>query len=467
MNSRPLLGRPVRVGLLTPYFSFFEGRFPETFRARQEEYASDLANRIAASGAEVTAAGLIDSSESAVEARERLREAAAEVIVIAPLMASPPQFVLDALKGIDAPLLIWNDRRVDELQDELDEVEATRVSSLIGSTMVANALERSNLRFAVFTTKGNDDQSIGRAIRAAAVAPRLRTLRLGLLGDPVDGYADVVLDDAAADALGVTLVRVPVESFIRIHGDVNEHARAQSEEQFRLAGVRVAGASAGELRASLAVHSAFQLVVAAYEVDALAINCHSDALRWAPEIGIVGCLGATLLTSAGWPVSCTGDSATAIGLAVATILTGHAQYCEGYVLAGRTGELLLSSCGMADLALKAPGDPGTVAPNDLYPGNRGLGCLCRHGFPAGRATIIGFAGDSPRLVWASGDLTGRAFERLNGPSGSFIFAGTDSNSVVQRWIESAPAHHIALAEGWLDVEFEIAARFLDFRFINV
>jgi len=140
-------------------------------------------------------------------------------------------------------------------------------------------------------------------------------------------------------------------------------------------------------------------------------------------------------------------------------------------MAGRTGELLVSSCGLADLRQRAEGKPTVVARNELYPGKNGLGHLFRHGFPEGDATLIGFSPDPraerARLTYAFGRLTGRTFAKLNGPSGSFVFDHPDAEEALRDWISAGPAHHLALASGRLDVELEVMKELLDMDIIAI
>ena len=82
-------GGPVRVGLLTPYFAFFEARFPADFRQTQQAYADRLADSLRATGLGVAASGLVDGPEAATETRRRFAVAGLDVVVAAATMAAP------------------------------------------------------------------------------------------------------------------------------------------------------------------------------------------------------------------------------------------------------------------------------------------------------------------------------------------------------------------------------------------
>ena len=90
VTARDRFTGPIRVGLLTPYFAFFESRFPEDFRASQEAYAAGLAVALQGIGFEVAASGLVDGAQSAASAGQRFADAGVDVVVAAPTMAAPP-----------------------------------------------------------------------------------------------------------------------------------------------------------------------------------------------------------------------------------------------------------------------------------------------------------------------------------------------------------------------------------------
>jgi len=225
------------------------------------------------------------------------------------------------------------------------------------------------------------------------------------------------------------------------------------------------------LERSLRAHRLLQEISHDCQLDALALNCHSDVLRWSDDPGVVACLGSTLLWSSGVPVACTGDAVTAVVLMLAARISGSAQYCEGYAIEAETGELLISSCGMADASLCAAGSSVNLRPNDLYPGRHGMGIAARFDFDAGPATIAAFApltATSPsRIVVSSGRLTGRGFEHLNGPSGMFTFDRPGAGASSGGLIDAGPAHHLALMRGDRTREFRAAAVFLGAELVHL
>jgi L-fucose isomerase-like protein len=303
----------------------------------------------------------------------------------------------------------------------------------------------------------------------AAAASTIRGARLGLLGGIVPGYGDVVLDEGPARSLGLELVALDRDAIARAEAATDD--RSDRDGDGLPEAMALEDAARPLLARSLRVHAMLRRLADDAGLDAIALNCHSDVLRWSDSLGIVSCLASTLLWSAGMPVACTGDAVTAVALMMASRIAGSAQYCEGYAVESDTGELLVSSCGMADLRLLPPGARARVCPNELYPGRHGLGLATRFDFAPGPATIAAFApatgGRPSRLVAAAGELRARGFQHLNGPSGMFGFDRPGRGIAGQAWIDAAPAHHLALVQGDRRPELSAASRFLGVEFVDV
>jgi L-arabinose isomerase len=461
------LDRPLRIGLLTPYFSFFDQRFPRSFRESQEEYARALAGALTSHHSTAVASGLVDSSEAALVAEKAFKSEGVDVVVVAPLMAAPPGFLVPMIHSLELPVVIWLDDRADAVDESIDEMEATRQSSFLGAIMLSSALRAAGVRYHVIATEARNGESILRAARGAAVKTMLRGLRLGVIGGPIPGYTDVLLDDHAAHALGVCVVQLGSDLFTKSYVDSKVPADSFWTSLSTLGIVKADAQPA--LASSIALTLDLQRIVDENDISALVINCHADYLRWHKERGIVGCLGASVLTTAGVPVSCTGDAATAVPLAIATWLARDTQYAEGYVIGRHTGELLISSCGLANFNLRNPSHPLEFRGNDLYPGARGNGCCVRMAFTEGPTTLLAFGGNSPtlrpRFVWTTGIMSGRYFAEMNGPSGTLSFDAPFDRQVSAKWVAAGPSHHFAVARGHLDVELKAAAEFLDADFL--
>ena len=399
-----------------------------------------------------------------------LQEARPDVVVYAPSMAAPPSYAARALAGLEAPLVVWNGPTVDRLPDGLTQAQATVNSSQVAAVMLANALVRERRPFATVTASPTDPAGIAlltRTVRAAAVASSLRGATVLRVGTWFPGYLDVESAPSELERLGVT-----------------EHAATEPElnDAFAAVGADRVGSGLADLAGrgwarhegpaderSMRLALALDDLVAAANAVAVTVNCHSDVLRWNPAIGITACLGASLLTAGGVPVSCTGDLPTALALVLARALSGRALYCEFYTPERETGLMLLAAGGEGDPAWADPGHPVRVEPNEHYPGAHGAGASLSFRLAPGPATALSL---SPvegtwRLAWATGEIVETRYDTMGGPNGMFRFDSGSAFEAGARWIASGATHHNALAAGRLDVEIPILARALGIEEVRV
>jgi len=470
--DQPWTLRTPVVGLLTPYFPFFDNRFPPSFRRRQEMYAASLAERVRRMGFEVAHSGLIDSEAAGREAGSELREARAEVVLVAPTMACPPTYTLPALDLSPAtPVILVQDQRLPAGDRRYSELVATEYSNLLGCVMIGNALRRSGREYAVLPAgDGHDDDSLARAVRGAAAAASLHGLRIGRIGQPIPGYLDGVVDAATAARLGVTWTEIPTRHLVDAMAAVREPELDRVRARLGRQGLPVAPIEGDAALQSFRLCSVLARAARDHDVSALTINCHGPEFRQNDQIGVCGCLAASLLAGEGVPVACTGDAATTISLMVASRLGGIGQYCEAYLLERVSGELLLGSCGLGDARLAAAANPPLIRPNTVYGGVLGDGYSLYLGLPAGPATIISFTPAGPQsrptLVAGYGVLSGRSYEEMVGPNGTFRFAADPVESVLE-WNRIAPAHHLALTLGLISPELRAFARFAGVDLVEI
>ena len=451
-----------RVGLVSCYFTLFDDQMPAGFRQEREGvhrcYVDLLGRHF-----DVVDAGMLTSDAEGEAANAILREGRPDVVVYAPTMAAPPSYAARALAGLDAPIVIWNGPTIDRLPDGLTQSQATVNSSQVAAVMLANALVRERRPFATVTVSPDDPAGVElltRTVRAAAVASTLRGAAVLRVGSWFPGYLDVESSTAELERLGVTerALTVPElnDAFAAVAADRIDVGLAGLTER---GWTRRAGEADGRsMRLALALDDLVQTTSAV----AVTVNCHSDVLRWNPAIGITACLGASLLTAGGVPVSCTGDLPTALALVLARGLSGRALYCEFYTPERETGLMLLAAGGEGDPAWADPAHPIVVEPNDHYPGDQGAGTSISFRLEPGPATALSLSPveGSWRLAWATGEIVEARYEAMGGPNGMFRFDSGSAFEAGARWIASGATHHNALAAGRLDVEIPVLARAL-------
>ncbi len=462
------LPRP-KVGVVSCYFPLFEKQMPAGFRQDREATARGYAELLA-SDFDVVDAGMLASDADGERANALLREARPDVVVFAPSMAAPPSYAAQALAALEVPLVIWNGPTIDRLPDGLTQAQATVNSSQVAAVMLANPLVRESKPFATVTASPSDAAGVAhlvRTVRAAAAASVLRGASVLRVGGWVPGYLDVESTTAELAQLGVTEHAVGAdelgEAFAAVAGERVDDGLGDLET--RGWDRREGPADRRSMQLALALHD----LAGSVNAVAATVNCHSDVLRWNPAIGITACLGASLLTAEGIPVSCTGDLPAALALVLARSLSGRALYCEFYTPERETGLMLLAAGGEGDPAWADPGQPVVVEPNDHYPGDHGAGTSISFRLEQGPATALSLspAGSAWRLAWATGEIVEARYDTMGGPNGMFRFDSGSAFDAGARWIASGATHHNALARGRLDVEIPVLARALGIEEVRV
>lgn len=458
-----------RVGVVSCYFPLFEAQMPAGFRDDREAAARSF-TELLSHHFDVVDGGMLASEADGNEANALLRTARLDAVVFAPTMAAPPSYAMHALAGLDAPLVVWNALQIDRLPDGLTQAQATINSSQVAAVMLTNPYVRAGRPFATVTASPTDAEGVDtlvRTVRAAAAASALRGSTVLRVGAWFPGYLDVESTAEELARLGVVEHSVTVpelnDSFASVAGD--RIAPALELLTTRGWSHRPGDADERSMRLALALDD----LVRATSSVAVTVNCHSDVLRWNPAVGITACLGASLLTGNGVPVSCTGDVPTALACVLAQRLSGRALYCEFYTPERETGLMLLAAGGEGDPAWADPGHPVVVEPNDHYPGDHGAGTSLSFRLEQGPATALSLspAGDTWRLAWATGEIVEARYDTMGGPNGMFRFDSGSAFDAGARWISSGATHHNALAYGRLDVEIPVLARALGIEEVRV
>jgi len=453
------IARRARLGYLSAFFGAYDDVMGSGFRQTQAQRVAE--NRsVLENSFEVIDFGMVSSPEEARATAGKIAAASIEVLIYAPAMVAPPAWIEIALSDLACPILIWSATRQNAVPEQLDHLQATVHTSLVGATMLANCLVRAQKRFAVVdAVPGNpaDESRLIRSIMAAVAAHRLTNAVALRIGDPIPGYRDVESTPDELATLGVREVAIPITeleaAFARIaSADVaDELARLKARPGWR---APPADASATSARLALALRR----LTAEHRATLGTVNCHSPWLRQNRQIGVVACLGVSLMHEAGIPFSCTGDLPAAMAGLLAATLSGTSLYCELYVREPASDEFLVAAGGEGDPRWAEGGV--TVVPNQYYPGHCGAGLGVRFALRRGPATLIAMSptSDAWRMIWASGEITGRSFDQLDGPNGMFRFTTQPGHRAAEDWIGAGPTHHPALARGVLDLELPLVAR---------
>jgi L-arabinose isomerase len=464
-TSRNIRSRVGVFGIgLAAYWPQFEG-----LRERLVGYQQAVERRIAAMGADVVSAGLVDTAPAAQQAGDLFAAQNVDLIVCYVGTYSTSSQVLPAVQRRRAPVLVLNLQPVPALDyPNTDTAEWLANCCACCVPEISNAFARSRIQFNVVTgllspVSGHAGQYFTRGwreieewVHAAGVLRELSYARVGFLGHTYPGMLDMYSD------------------FTMHHAQLGAHIEVLEMDDLHQ---RVQSATAGEIEAKIAeIRGIFDF--AAPGIDKISMPVTDEALRWSAqvavgldklvsdfdlngltyyyrglngneneELGASLIVGNSLLTGRGVPASGEGDLKTCMAMLIMDRLSAGGSYTEFYALDFAEDFILMGHDGPAHLAISA-GRP-LLRGLGLFHGKRGYGLSVEFNVRTGPITILGMtqtAGGQLKLLAAEGEsIPGARLEIGN--TNSRLRFGLDPATFMDRWCEHGPTHHVALGVG--------------------
>lgn len=443
MNLGP--ARPPRVGVLSVYFGLFDEQMPADFRARQEATAAFYRDMLGPEF-DVVYPGLVASDDDGRRANAMFRDAAVDAVVFAPVMAAPPSYAAHAIAELGVPIIVWNAPLVDRLGPDLDQASAHEHTTTLSGIMLANVLVRQGVKPTVLTASPHDPVALDEVraiVRAAAGVSSLSGGILIRIGDPIAGYLDVETTPSELRALGLSETSVSAsELFATVAAVQGDAVRSVEEEAIGL------GWKGSLDEHSLRLAAALLELLERHGAIGGTVNCHGPLFRFAREIGICACLGVSLATARGIPLSCTGDQTTAVALALGRRVAGAALYSEFYAPELATDLVLLANGGEGDTGWADGGV--AVVPSQHYPGVNGRGASLAFALRPGPCTLLSLTPGRGgwRGVWAPAEVVETRYPNLHAPNAMLRFPASPTiGAALDAWALAGATHHHALLLG--------------------
>ena len=461
----PQRARPPRIAALSGYMLYYEPHMPENFRAERAAWGKGIAEILGSEG-EARFFGLLLDEETGRQIGQELGDWQPSAVVLAPAMPGPPAFSWAALADLPrVPVVIWTANHLDSLPQTYNSVDHLANSGNVGVAMIGNVLARDGRRTEVITGRwyDADSQDAARAaVRAACAAGRIARARVGVLGQPLDGYSNVTVDRAAlAEGIGAQLVPIALADWEQAFADADAgdagRVAATLVERFNVTDVR-----GEDVRASCRLKVALEAVATRFGPDCGTFNSHIEFSHANPKIGLVGGLANSWLTSIGVPFTDTGDTITAIAMLAGRLLGGTAVYTELNTIDYAAGAILCANTGEVDFSAASA---VSVFLARSFTGKNQRGAIVDAELRTGPATIIGFtphpdARNGFRLIVLPGEVTGRPTLDLHVPHSLFRPRRGSAPAAFSAWIEAAATHHACLTLGDITAAAVTAGRLM-------
>ena len=362
-------------------------------------------------------------------------------------------------RDMGLPTLLWGPRDAAPLED------GTRLcDTLCGLFASSKVISKLGTPFQYITNCWPDDpalkQGVLRFTGAAAVARRLRGMRIGLIGQRIDFFWTTIINESELlQRFGIEVLPIDLVLFIRRVKQLTEARRdAYSKElaewrtQLRFDGFT----DDLPLLHQFGVRDALLEVAEREHLDAVALQSFDSICQ---ELGAMVEFGTALAADAGLPLACETDIHGAISAAMLSAVTGDTEPILFADLTARHPQndhgVLLWHCAFAPSRrlIHAPASVGThwILPG-IEPGS------CHWQMQPGDLTVFRFDGEAGRYEAITGEC-----RSIDGPSTQNTWLWVEVNDWPvweQAFINGPYIHHVAACYGRHAGALQDAFRFI-------
>jgi len=429
------------------YWRFFpEHKEPALSAARRyKEYLSQF-------GTVYETGSLIDSPARSREARLHFQAVDVDVVVLATVTYSTPDDVVLDLKRFSRPVIVWNTQVSSMIPDDMNFDQWMLEHGVTGVPGLTNLLERESLPYFLISGHYGSEsvaQAFSTVLKAVQAFKSVWGSRIGVFGHLYPGMIDFGYDPALMyTTFGVCTMPILDSTVVAAYEAVKAEDAAAMEEDLRRKYNVASDFHAEEFSRSVRLALAMKRVVEEKRLDAVSVYCQS---MWQqPQIGVVSCLGNSLLAQAGIFCSCEGDVPTALSGMILNSLSGQAVFTEIWCNDFANDCFMMGHSGQMNLGLFER-DPESVrlTRHPWWVGCHGRGASLQVTMPCGKATMLSLNPTRDghwRMIVTVGEITDRAPVPLGAPN-FFMKMQKPIPEFLESLGRMGSAHHFALAYG--------------------
>ena len=463
------------IGLDT-YWSQFEG-----LELRLRNYQREIADQLARSNVQVVDVGLVDSPEAAQHAAEKFQEENVTLIFLYVSTYALSSTVLPVVQKAKVPIVVLNLQPVKAIDYAAFNALGDR-TKMTGEWLahcqacsvpeIANVFLRSRIPFHQITGTLHDDpeawNEIHDWITAAAVADKLRSCRVGLMGHYYCGMLDIYSDLTKLSArLGVHFEIVEPQELRQEILSVNEKDIID-----RIAGIHdhfavQSDCSGSEIRRAAITSVALDKMVEKHRLGAMAYFFSGTGDD--TYVDIIGSIivGNSLLTAHGVPVAGEYEVKNVLAMKILDSFGVGGSFTEFYAMDFNDDIVLMGHDGPGHTAI-AEGKT-KLKPLNVFHGKVGQGLSVEMSVKHGAVTllsVIDAPDGEPRLLIAEGESVLGPILEIGNTNSRYRFP-LGVKDFVNAWCQHGPAHHCAIGVGHIASRLDKLAAILGIEAIRV
>jgi L-arabinose isomerase len=290
--------------------------------------------------------------------------------------------------------------------------------------------------------------------------------RIGLFGHIYPGMIDFGYDPTRMYAkFGVATVPITDYVVVSAFQQVTKKqvaALAKELQRKYTLGDRFQGV---EFTNSVQLALAMKNIVREKRLDALTVYCQSMWQK--PEIGVVSCIGNSLLAQAGVFCTCEGDVPTALAGMMLEALTGKAVFAEIWTNDFEQDCFMMGHSGQMNLGLFEENTKAVrMTRHPWWDGCQGRGACLQLKMPPGTATLLSIT-SAPEGQWRMIGTVAEVLDREPVPLGApnyFMRMNKPISEFLAAWGATGAAHHLAWTYGDWTQNLQAVAKIFQIEF---
>ena len=444
MSTKP------KVGVLV--MALLEDDYNKTAHIRPvAQQAVNRINGIISEYAETVCPPLVEEEHQAEAAAQMFNAAGVDLIIAVELAYTKGIVPVRCFLNTTAPVLVWNTQQIEFLPEDADFDLIMVNSGMAGVPEMTSALLRLGRPFWIVTSQIDDPagrEKLKEYIRAAGVARRLKSARIGIVGHAFEGMTDLMVDllslrqhvgpvcwPVEPEKFAVAMQALPedeVQNLIK-----SESARYKVEMDAKL------------FDRSCRLALALEKVAKQYQFDALAT--FDQVWLTDPRVGIIPSYGTGRLCEIGIPCSTEADVSTLVAMLILQEIAGKATFLENYVIDFKRQSIILSHDGHGNPALAASPADVKVKHSIYYQGVHGFGASFEFAYAPGPVTMLSLVPVNQRwrLILSEGESLPITPRPISAPQMLFKPKSLPIADWCDAWCKAGSPHHQALAYGHL------------------
>jgi len=426
---------------------------------------------------------LVDSPERGDEAARYFNEQHIDVVIMVTITYSTPDDVLLALKDLKKPVILWMtaasptlppDLKFDRFKDRYPHHDKTWFweHGACGTPGILSLMEMEKMNY-FFIAGHRDSESVKESFRsitdAIYCAKRLWGARIGQVGHLFPGMIDFGHDPTQMfSTFGVTQVPILDWVFTEAFEAVEQKDVDAMSEEIKEKYTIAHEFQDKEFENSMRLIFALRRVIKENKLDALTMYCQS--LWNNKRIGVVPCLGMSMLMQEGVFFSCEGDLPTALSGLIMHHFGAKPIFTEIWLSDFEKNQFNMGHSGTMNLGYFENTKDVRVKRHPWWDGRCGRGaCVDVGGMPHGEVTMLGITaidGNKWRMIAATANVVDRPPLDL-GCANFFLEPERSLEDFIRDWGKSSAGHHLAMCYGDRLKDIEVLAKVLGIQYVRI